>query len=255
MLQKSQLREFIKLLAHASSKVITTHFANPDLVVDRKEDLSPVTAADRGAETVMRELIASHYPEHGIIGEEFGNSREDAEYVWVLDPVDGTISFAAGVPLFGTLIGLLYRGRPVLGCIHQPTIGQLCIGDNEQTTLNGRRVRVRTSAGLAKATLLTTDLDNIAAYQNYDTFEALRHEVGMFRTWGDCFGYLQVATGNADIMIDPVLNPWDLLPLIPVIQGAGGVITAWDGSDAIAGKSCIAATPELHAEVVRRLNK
>src|SRR5262252_1814958 len=131
-------REFALELAHASGEFIKPFFAGPDLGVERKTDGTIVTAADRGAEKLMREMIGRKFPEHGVVGEEFGSERADAEYVWVLDPVDGTISFASGVPLFGTLIALKHGGQPVLGIIHQPVLGELVLGDGEATTYNGR---------------------------------------------------------------------------------------------------------------------
>ena len=249
-----EFKKFTATLVEASSKVIVPYFANPDLFVEFKADDSPVTVADRNAEAVMRELIIKHYPNHGIIGEEFGTDNEAAEFVWVLDPIDGTISFAGGVPLFGTLIALLHKGQPVLGAIHQPVLKQFCLGDNETTTLNGRPVQVRQTNTLIEATLLTTDILNIARHQNHDKFDVLLNQVRLFRMWGDCYGYLLLASGWVDIMLDPIMNPWDILPIIPVIQGAGGVITDWNGKSAVEGTSCIAASPQLHGLVLAILN-
>jgi len=249
----AELIAFARELAEASGGVIRPYFDRPDLAVETKADESPVTAADREAEEVMRELIARRFPEHGVIGEEYGSEREDAEHVWTLDPIDGTISFAGGCPLFGTLIGLLENGRPVLGVIHQPVLGQLCLGTDEGTSLNDRPVRVRDVAELSRATLLATDIANIRRYRDGDRFDALLREVELFRTWGDCYGYLLLAAGRADIMLDPIMKPWDLIPLIPVVRGAGGVISGWDGGDPLHADSSIAAGPRLHATVVRRL--
>ena len=140
---ETEVRAFVEKLAAASGEVIRPYFAAPDLDVEFKGDRSPVTQADREAEAVMRELIGQHYPQHGIVGEEFGTENDGAEFVWVLDPIDGTISFASGCPLFGTLIGLLHEGKPMLGAIHQPVLEQLCVGDNASATLNERAVRMR----------------------------------------------------------------------------------------------------------------
>ena len=251
---ETELRAFMERLAAASGEVIRPWFAAADLDVELKGDRSPVTQADREAEAVMRDLIGRRYPQHGIVGEEFGTENDGAQFVWVLDPIDGTISFASGCPLFGTLIGLLHEGKPVLGAIHQPVLEQLCVGDNTSTTLNGRTVKLRPCARLDEATLLATDLGNIARHQNYERFEALRGRTRLFRTWGDCFGYLLLAGGGADVMLDPIMNPWDLLPLIPVIRGAGGVITTWTGEDAANGASCVAANETLHPQVIELLN-
>lgn len=251
----SAYRSFVVELAEASARVIRPLFGSASLAVETKSDLTPVTAADRGAEELMRAMIAKRFPDHGILGEEFGPHRTDAEFVWVLDPVDGTKSFAAACPLFGTLIALLHRGQPVLGAINQPILGQLVIGDGEQTTLNGNRVHCRPTRSLAQSTFLTTDWRAPAQHQNGAAFTAVTSRARIARTWGDCYGYLLVATGWADVMCDPIMNPWDIAALIPVIRGAGGVITDWQGGDPVSATSIVAsATPELHAEVIRGLN-
>ena len=243
-------------LAEQSGDFIRPLFGQPGLAVDTKADQSPVTAADRGAEELMRGSIAKKFPAHGIIGEEFGSERADAEFVWMLDPIDGTKSFITGVPLWGTLIALLHRGQPVLGCIHQPVLKQLMLGDGAATTLNGHPVRTRTCACIEDATLLTSDPFNPARYQKRDAFEAFAQRAKLVRTWGDCYGYLLLANGLADIMLDPIMNPWDIAALVPVIRGAGGVITDWRGGAAYPAESTVAAaTPALHAQVVAALNR
>ena len=247
-------RAFITELAHRSGDFIRPLYGQPGLAVETKGDASPVTAADRGAEELMRGLIAQRFPSHGIIGEEFGPERADAEFVWVLDPIDGTKSFITGVPLWGTLIALLHRGQPVLGVIHQPVLSQLMIGDPTTTTLNGRAVRCRATARLADATVLTSDTLNLAKYQNGPACDRLLARAKLVRTWGDCYGYLLVASGWADVCLDPIMNPWDIAALVPVIRGAGGVITDWRGGSAYPADSTIAAvTPALHAEVLATL--
>jgi myo-inositol-1(or 4)-monophosphatase len=248
------LTAFIHTLSLRSGDVIRPYFLNRDFDVEIKDDQTPVTQADRKAEEVMRDLIAKTYPGHGIIGEEFGNENESAEFVWVLDPIDGTISFASGCPLFGTLIGLIHNGRPILGAIHNPILDRLCIGNNNETSLNGKPVRLRSVGGLSKAILLATDIAHVSEYRNRENFDRLLSQTRLFRTWGDCYGYLLLVSGGADIMLDPILKPWDLIPLIPVIQGAGGVITTWSGADAFDGNSCVAASQALHAQVIDILN-
>ncbi len=246
-------RPFLIELARASGDFLRPHFATPGLAVEFKEDASPVTVADRGAERLMRRMIAETFPDHGIIGEELGNDRADAEWVWVLDPIDGTKSFITGVPLWTTLIALLHRGQPVLGAIHQPVLGQLMIGDGSATTLNAKRVAVRPCPRIEEATLLTSDPLNPARYQNAAAWDALSHRARLVRTWGDGYGYLLLAAGWADIMCDPIMNPWDIAALIPVIRGAGGVITDWHGGDPVNAASIIATSPALHREVVEAL--
>lgn len=247
---------FVRELTRLSGDVILPYFANGNYGLELKADESPVTLADRRAEEVMRRRIRDRFPDHGVVGEEFGSERADAEFVWVLDPIDGTKSFITGVPLFTTLIGLLHRGRPLLGCIHQPVLQQTLIGDRKTTWFNERPVRMRNVGSLGEATLLITDPLLVERHQEAAGFEALARRARLYRTFGDGYGYLLVARGKADIMLDPVLNPWDLLPLIPVIEGAGGVITDWTGrpADEPAVNSCIACHPDRHAEVVAMLN-
>src|SRR5471030_2135677 len=159
-------RTFMIELAESSGDFIRPLFGRLDLAVETKSDASPVTLADRGAEELIRARIAKKFPAHGIIGEELGSERPDAEFVWVLDPVDGTKAFITGVPLWGTLIALLHQGQTVLGCIHQPILRQLMLGDGATTTLNGRVVRCRSTARVEDATVLTSDYSNLARYQN-----------------------------------------------------------------------------------------
>jgi histidinol phosphatase-like enzyme (inositol monophosphatase family) len=252
-MQSKEFTEFICTLAEQSGEVIKPYFASADLAIEIKEDQTLVTQADRQAEAVMRDLIRKRYPAHGILGEEFGPENASAEFVWTLDPIDGTFSFARGCPLFGTLIGLLLCGTPILGVINHPVLNQLCIGNNAETTLNGRAVRLRATDHLSDAMLLTTDLASIDNHRRKG-FEELLKRTRLYRTWGDCYGYLLVASSGADIMLDPMMNPWDILPLIPIIQGANGVITTWSGTDASQGNSCVATNKTLHPQVLEILN-
>lgn len=253
---REELSEFIKELCAASAQVILRHYAPGmgSLHVEQKADASPVTEADRQAEQLMRDMIHSRFPSHGILAEEFGSDHADAEYVWVLDPIDGTISFVAGCPLFGTLIGLLHHGVPVLGAIYQPITKQLCLGDGEVTTLNGNAIRVANKRTLAEAFLCTNDLALIDEHQDFAAFDQLRKSCRLMRGWGDCYGYLLLASGGIDIMLDPVVNPWDILPLIPIVTGAGGAITGWDGGNPLKSSSCVASNPALHSQIINMLN-
>lgn len=244
---------FIKLLASESSQIIKSYFRS-DFLVETKVDLSPVTIADKLAEEKMRSLIMMQYPEHGIIGEEFGNENPDAEYVWVLDPIDGTKSFISGALSFGTLIGLMKNGEPVLGVINHPILNEFLIGDNETALLNDKQVKIKTVNKLSEATLLTTDHLNIKKYQNYQKFEELVSQVKLYRNWGDCYGYYLLSTGYADIMIDPIMSVWDTMALIPIVRGAGGIITDFQGNDPANGNSIVASSPGLHAKVISFLS-
>lgn len=247
-------REFTLELAAASADFIAPYFGNSGTSVEFKSDDSPVTAADRGAEELMRKMIMGRFPDHGIIGEEHGSDRPDAEWVWVLDPIDGTKSFITGVPLWTTLIGLLHQGQPVLGAINQPTLGQLAIGDNETTTLNGKPTRCRPTTELAQSTLVTSDHFNLGKYQNGAAGDRLIAQTRLYRTWADGYGYLMLAAGFVDIAVDPIMNPWDIAALVPVVRGAGGVITDWQGGSPYPAESAIAtATPELHQATLETL--
>jgi len=249
----TEYKNFCKVLAEASAKVIAKYFRT-EISVESKNDNSPVTIADKKAEEIMRELIMKQFPDHGIFGEEFGQTNKDAEYTWILDPIDGTKSFICGAYSFGTLIALLKNSNPIIGVYNHPILNDYLIGDNVETTINGEKTSVRNCNEMSNAVLLTTDHLNIEKYQNIDRFNRLIKKVKLYRNWGDCYGYYLLATGFADIMIDPIMSPWDLLPLIPIIKGAGGVITDYQGNDPVSGKSAVASNSNIHSNVISILN-
>jgi histidinol phosphatase-like enzyme (inositol monophosphatase family) len=253
MKPQNNLNSFIKHLASGSGRIIKSYYRTP-INVDTKEDNSPVTIADKKAEEFLRESIMKEFPDHGIIGEEFGETNPGAEYKWVLDPIDGTKSFICGTPLFGTLIALLQNGSPVLGVINFPILDELLIGDNTAAALNDEPVKVRKCPDISDAVLLTTDIKSYEAYQSRKALDNLISKVKMLRGWGDCYGYYLVATGYADIMIDPIMSVWDIMALIPVIKGAGGIITDFKGNDPARGTSIVAASSFIHSEVIEVLN-
>ena len=252
--QLAEFRRFAEHLADLAGEVVRAAWARPTLEVETKADGSPVTVADREAERVMREAIARAYPDHGIVGEEFGAERADADLCWVLDPIDGTKSFVSRVPLFATLVGLRRRGEPLLGVIDQPILRERAAGDGRSATLNGRPTRVA-EAPLDRAVVVTTDAENIRRHHPRADWSGLAAEVAFCRTWGDGYGHLMVAAGRAHLMADPVMNPWDLVPVLPVLRGAGAVVTAWDGSDPVAAGNVLAAAPGLHAAALARLRR
>jgi myo-inositol-1(or 4)-monophosphatase len=204
----------------------------------------PVTAADRAAEAAMRALIKQTFPEHGIIGEEFGADRPEAEYVWVLDPIDGTKSFICGLPAWGTLIALTRRGEPIYGMMHQPFTHEHFAGDGSAASYRGpagdRALRARACARLEDAVLLTTSplLMNDADRRS---FARVERTVRLSRYGGDCYAYCVLAAGHIDLVIETELKPHDVLPLIPIIEGAGGIITTWENGRPHAGGRIIAA--------------
>lgn len=247
------LSSFLQLLSKESSEIIKKYFRT-SLTVESKSDYSPVTIADKLAEEKMRALIQKEFPSHGIIGEEFGSENSDAEYVWVLDPIDGTKSFISGALSFGTLVALLKNGKPIIGVINHPILNELMVGDNQTCLLNGSKTQIRNCSKISDATLLTTEHFNIGKYQNQKKFDELANKVKLYRNWGDCYGYYLLATGYADIMIDSIMSIWDSMALIPIINGAGGMITDYQGNDPIIGNSIVASNKSIHSEVIKILN-
>jgi len=215
-------------LADASGAIIRRHFRRR-IKIDEKPDRTPVTLADRAAEAAMRRLIAARFPTHGILGEEYGSARTDADYVWVLDPIDGTKSFISGVPLFGTLIALVHRGRPVLGVIDQPISRERWIGARgRKTALNGKPVKSRACRRLDQATLYAT-APEMFGQRDAAGFARLRRQVKLARFGADCYAYALLASGFIDLVVEADLKPYDFCALVPVIEGAGGIITDWRG--------------------------
>lgn len=250
--QKDEFIKFIAYLCEEAAKEILPHYG-PDVAIERKSDATPVTLADRNAEKRIREILAERYPEHGIIGEEYGSERPDAEFVWVLDPVDGTKSFISGVPLFATLIALLHNGRPAIGAINQPVLKQLVIGDCATTTLNGKPVSGREACPLSQATLCTTDPIRKTLWQNDADWSALPPKAALYRSWGDAGGYILLCSGFIDIMCDPMMEIWDCAAILPCLEGAGFKVTGWKGGDAFDERCIIAAKDPLHQEVMATL--
>jgi inositol-phosphate phosphatase/L-galactose 1-phosphate phosphatase/histidinol-phosphatase len=243
-------------LADAAGAVIRPYFRTP-LAVDDKADLSPVTAADRAAEAAMRQLINARFPGHGILGEEYGRERDDAEFVWVLDPIDGTKSFISGVPLFGTLIALAQAGRPILGIIDQPISRERWVGaTGHATTHNGAPIRCRPCQALAAATIFATTPDMFKG-ADADAFSRVARAAKLVRYGADCYASGLVALGFADLVIEASLNPYDFGPMGPVVEGAGGIVTDWQGAPlglASDGRVVIAGDRRAHGQALALLN-
>ena len=242
-------------LADAAGEAIRPHFRQP-IKIDDKPDLSPVTIADRSAEEAMRRLIAARFPDHGIIGEEYGREREDAEFVWVLDPIDGTKSFISGVPLFGTLIALARRGRPILGIIDQPISRERWVGaESRPTTLNGQPVRTRPSAGLGAATVFATSPDMFHG-NDAVAFGRVSVTAKLVRFGADCYAYGLVALGLIDCVIEASLKPYDFSAMVPIVEGAGGITSDWRGAPLTLGSDgriVAAGDRRLHRQVLALL--
>ncbi len=222
-------KKFALSMADAAASAIVPHFRKLSSI-ENKEDDSPVTVADKAAERAMRELIAEHYPEHGIIGEEFGNENIDADYVWVLDPIDGTRNFITGQPLFTTLIALLYQGKPILGVARQPIHDETWVGaKGEQTSFNAELSFSKKNVALAQACISTTS-PYLFNQQEKATFEALRNVCASDVYGSDGYAYAMLASGHIDIVCEAGLKAYDIMALIPIIEGAGGIITDWAGN-------------------------
>jgi len=251
---------FVDRLADTAGEAILPFFRTSLSIEDKSGGarFDPVTAADRAAEQAMRELIRRTFPEHGIIGEEFGAERTDAEYVWVLDPIDGTKSFIAGMPAWGTLIALTRFGEPVYGMMHQPFTRERFTGDGGAARYRGpagsRDLRVRPCEDLAEALLFTTSplLMNEA---DRACFARVEDAVRLSRYGGDCYAYCMLAAGHIDLVIETELKAHDVVPLIPIVTGAGGVITTWDGAGAErGGRVIVAGDARVHAAAMALLN-
>ncbi len=259
----TELVTFLDVLADAAETAILPHFRLP-LSVDNKlsQGFDPVTIADQAGEIEMRRLIKSHYPDHGILGEEYGSERLDAEHVWVLDPIDGTRAFISGLPTWGTLIGLKRDQKPSLGMMAQPYLGERFIGDGKTAwtahKADGRarkQLTTRPCASLSDAVMFTTtpSLFTDEERPHYDKIEAATR---LPRYGTDCYGYCMVAAGHADLVVEASLQPYDILALIPIIEGAGGVVTTWTGGSAAAGGRIIASgDPKLHDQALKELSR
>ena len=216
-------------LADASGTILRNYYRRKVAIID-KPDETPVTQADRECESTLRKMIAEAFPAHGIVGEEFGTERGDADYVWVLDPLDGTKAFVTGRPLYGTLISLLHRDRPIMGVIDMPVLRDRWIGAaGRATTLNGEACTARACATLSAAYLSTVSPLAFPDRPSFDKFETVRHRAKTTTYGGDCYQYGMVATGFIDVVIEANLGIYDFLALAPIIQGAGGIITNWQG--------------------------
>jgi myo-inositol-1(or 4)-monophosphatase len=250
---------FVNELATVSGETILPFFRTALSIEDkgRPGSFDPVTAADHAAEMVMRALIRRSFPDHGIIGEEFGGERADAEYVWVLDPIDGTKSFIAGMPAWGTLIALLRSGEPVFGMMNQPFTRERFSGDGGAAHYRGpageRALRVRSCAALSEAMLFTTS-PRLMNGDDRATFGRVEDAVRLSRYGGDCYAYCMLAAGHVDLVIETELKPYDVLALVPIIMGAGGVITTWEGDTPNAGGRIVAAGDKrVHAAALAML--
>lgn len=250
-------RELVDLavdIAWIAGRITLEHFQT-GVAHDLKADASPVTIADRKAETSMRDAIGARYPEHAVIGEEFGRTGPDgARYEWILDPIDGTLSFISGVPIYGVMVAVVREGEPVAGVVNLPALGELvAAATGEGCFWNGRRARVSSTARLADALVVCTDVTAMARFGRGDAYARVSAASRMQRTWGDCYGHILVATGRADVMLDPIMNVWDTAALAPILAEAGGTFTDWAGTPTHTAPEAVSTNGALLDELLHVL--
>lgn len=248
--------EFAHRLADAAGAAIMPHYRTRLTPEDKSAGgrFDPVTVADRAAEQAMRALITQHYPSHGIIGEEFGSESEDAEFVWVLDPVDGTKSFMCGIPLWGTLIGLLHQGRPLLGMSDHPFLGERFWGDGAEAFGSGplgkRRLDTRRPVAMTNA-IVYAGSTVVAASSLQQRLLLLADSVRMVRYGADCYDTAMLAEGHIDTIIQTGLEIYDIAATVPIVEGAGGIVTGLDGGPAIRASTILSSgDPQLHGAML-----
>lgn len=237
--------------AYIGGKRTLGHF-NAGVEAEYKGDATPVTVADREAEHVIRDIILKHFPGHAILGEEHGLSSGDSDYTWVVDPIDGTKSYIHGVPLYGTVVGCLVKGEPRVGAVYLPPLGDLfAAAEGLGATWNGRRCRVSEVSKLSEATVLAGSVTRAMARS--DAYEKLALNARLNRGWGDVFGYMLVASGRAEVMMDPTISLWDIAGVAPIIREAGGFFGNWKGEPTVKGPDAIACNAGMKDLVLETL--
>ncbi len=246
---------FAEDLATAAAHVTRQMWRKP-IPVEAKSDASPVTMADKEIERTLRAMIQQKFPEHGVIGEEFGSKNPDARYIWMLDPIDGTSSFMIGRPIFGTLISLCENGKPILGIIDQPILGERWIGAQRMDTIfNNTKSKTRNRIKISETTLCTTS-PLLFKSSDKKKFEQVREKVKYTVYGGDCYSYGLLANGTVDIVLEADLKPHDFCALVPIIKGAGGIITDWEGNELTIksrGNVVACGASHLHEKILKLL--
>lgn len=251
-----ELSAFAADLATAAAEVSLKHFRAP-INIDNKlgeDGFDPVTLADRGAEEAIRKVIEAKFPDHAIVGEEYGVKDTGSPFEWVLDPIDGTRAFISGLPTWGTLIGLKYEGVPIIGVIDQPYIGERYVGWTTGATLNNKPIRTRSCKSLTTATLSTTDANLFDANDRVH-FDRILKQVQLVRYGLDCYAYAVLSAGFMDVVMESGLQPYDMMALIPVVRGAGGSATCWSGgAPGESGKLLAVGDQELARGILAEIN-
>ena len=243
-------------MAREAGQITLEYFCHDTFSVEWKQDASPVTIADRRAEQHLRARIAAAFPADGILGEEFGEQPGTSGFRWILDPIDGTKSFVSGVPLYGTLIGVEHERRSLVGVIHIPALNECvyaAVGHGAWYTRHDgppRRAAVSTKQRLDQGLFCTSEIKTFVQTGRLPAFEQLQAQAWLTRTWGDCYGYLLVATGRCEAMVDPKMNLWDNAALQPIIEEAGGTFTDWQGTPTIHSPEALATNGRVLEEVL-----
>lgn len=236
---------------------LTLQYFQAAFDVEWKGDDSPVTVADRGAETLLRRLIEARFPDHAIVGEEFGGAEQkDAPFRWILDPIDGTRSFVRGVPLYAVLVGLEVEGEMAVGVANFPALNEMvAAARGEGCRWNGRPCRVSPVSRLADALLCFTDEPAFARYGKAEAWQGVAMRAHTLRGWSDAYGHVLVATGRAEAMFDPIMNLWDCAALMPILQEAGGTFTDWKGTPTAYGDEAISSNGHLLPEILQAMQE
>lgn len=248
--------EVAKRLAWQGGKQTLNHFQNASLKVEKKSDRSPVTIADRECEKLIRSELQTAFPEDGVVGEEFGETEGVSGFRWILDPIDGTKSFISGVPLYGTMVAVEKDGEAIVGVVYVPGLdegvfaakGKGCwhqVGEGEPT-----KASVSGCSKLDSSCLVTSEVETFAEREAAGAYAELANRVYISRTWGDCYGYLLVATGRVEVMVDPILNIWDAAAVQPIVTEAGGRFTDWQGRERIDSGDAVGSNGRIHDEVL-----
>ncbi|MCA8995370.1 MAG: histidinol phosphate phosphatase [Planctomycetaceae bacterium] len=251
-----QRLQFALNASQDAAGLVMRHYLDPHLGVDQKADHSPVTIADRGAEELLRKAILDQFPDDSVMGEEYGETLGTSGYRWVLDPVDGTKSFVHGVPLFGMLMGLQSQGMNIAGICRMPALGEVVYAQRgggcwwKRGNSAPVRASVSSVSSLKDALFCFTAVEGFAQIGRMDALTTLSEATRLSRSWGDCYGHILVATGRADLMVDPMLAEWDASALIPIVEEAGGRFFSWSGETTAVGGNGISSTPALKSAIL-----
>jgi len=250
----ASLREVLDFAMDAAWQAgcVTLRYFQTGVEVEEKADESPVTAADKGSETLLRQLIEARFPDDGIVGEEHEDKEGSTGRRWIVDPIDGTKSFVHGVPIYGVMVGVEVDGKPSVGVVHFPALNEmLSAATGLGCWWNGRRARVSDVSELKDAAVIITD--SVHLHGRDEAVEKITKTAKLVRGWGDCYGYALVATGRAEVALDPIMNVWDCAALAPIMEESGGTFTDWEGEATIWGKDALATNGKLFDEVMEMI--